>query len=58
GSRAIADDLDTGYEVFPVLSAYNGFWDCVRTIRCEEGNNGFFKGFGTLFLHYGVLYLM
>ncbi|XP_040583176.1 mitochondrial outer membrane protein SLC25A46 [Lepeophtheirus salmonis] len=58
GSRAISDDMDTGYEVFPVITAYTGFWDCVRAISAEEGNTGFFKGFGALFLHYGLVYMM
>ncbi len=54
GTRAIIDNLDTGREVMPIMTRYEGFFDCLTTIRQEEGIQGLFKGFGALMLQYAV----
>ena len=54
GSRTIIDNLDTGFEVVPVITRYEGFFDCCDSIRAEEGFGGFYRGFGALILQYAV----
>jgi len=52
GSRTIIDNLDSGFEVVPVITRYEGFFDCCESIRSEEGFSGFYRGFGALVLQY------
>lgn len=54
GTRTIIDSLDVGYEVKPILTRYEGFFDCLHTTVQEEGFFGLFKGFGALCLQYAV----
>ena len=54
GSRTIIDNLDSGFEVVPVITRYEGFFDCCESIRSEEGFGGFYRGFGALVLQYTV----
>lgn len=54
GTRTIIDNLDTGHEVTPVITNYEGPMDCLQTIVDEEGAAGFFKGFGALVLQYAL----
>jgi len=54
GSRTIIDDLDCGTAVVPVMTRYEGFFDCLETIRGEEGVWGFYRGFGGMLLQYAV----
>ncbi|CAG7835682.1 unnamed protein product, partial [Allacma fusca] len=54
GTRTIIDSLDTGLEVTPIITSYNGVLDCVRTTVEEEGFSGLYKGFGALILQYGL----
>ncbi|XP_024082066.1 solute carrier family 25 member 46-like [Cimex lectularius] len=61
GTRTIIDNLDTGFSVTPILTAYEGTLDCYDTTLSQEGGVGLFKGFGALILqftaHYAVLKL-
>ncbi|KAJ8876409.1 hypothetical protein PR048_020854 [Dryococelus australis] len=50
GTRTIVDNLDTGYEVTPILTSYQGAWDCYETTLSEEGVAGLYRGFGALML--------
>lgn len=43
GTRTIIDSLDVGYEVKPILTRYEGFFDCLNTTLQEEGFLGLFK---------------
>lgn len=54
GTRTIVDDLDTGREVIPVLTSYEGLLDCYETTISQEGVLGLYKGFGALILQYAV----
>ena len=54
GSRAIIDNLDTGTEVMPIMTRYEGFFDCLSTLLQEEGTMGLFKGFGAVILQYAL----
>ncbi|XP_063215619.1 mitochondrial outer membrane protein SLC25A46-like isoform X2 [Bacillus rossius redtenbacheri] len=48
GTRTIVDNLDTGYEVTPILTSYEGAWDCYETTLTQEGVAGLYRGFGAL----------
>lgn len=48
GTRTIIDNLDTGHSVVPILTSYEGFWDCYRTTIASEGVLGLYKGFGAM----------
>lgn len=52
GTRTIIDNLDTGYQVIPILTNYQGFIDCYRTTIAQEGVAGLYKGFGALILQF------
>ncbi|XP_076067839.1 mitochondrial outer membrane protein SLC25A46-like isoform X3 [Oratosquilla oratoria] len=54
GTRTIIDSLDVVYEVKPILTRYEGFWDCLGTTVREEGILGLYKGFGALCLQYAL----
>ncbi|XP_068238161.1 mitochondrial outer membrane protein SLC25A46-like isoform X1 [Palaemon carinicauda] len=54
GTRTIIDSLDVGYEVKPILTRYEGFFDCLHTTLQEEGIFGLFKGFGALCMQYAL----
>ncbi|XP_047737405.1 mitochondrial outer membrane protein SLC25A46 [Hyalella azteca] len=54
GTRTIIDSLDAGYDVRPVLTRYEGFWDCLSTTIRDEGPLGLMKGFGAVCLQYAV----
>jgi len=58
GTRSIIDNLDTGKEVIPILTRYEGVSDCFSTILREEGARGLFKGFGALILQYSLHFLI
>ncbi len=57
GCRTIVDNLDSGRDVVPIMTRYEGFFDCLSTILQEEGASGLFKGFGALVLQYGVTFM-
>ena len=54
GTRTIIDNLDTGSSVIPILTRYDGFFDCWATVIREETHWGLFKGFGTLLFQYAL----
>jgi len=54
GSRTIIDNLDSGLEVVPVLTRYEGFFDCCESVRSDEGFGGFYRGFGALIFQYAI----
>jgi len=56
GTRTIIDNLDSGYEVTPIITKYEGVMDCFQTIKAEEHASGFFKGIGTLVLQYAIYF--
>ena len=58
GTRSIIDNLDSGIEVTPILTRYEGVADCFATILQEEGISGLFKGFGAVMLQYAVHFLI
>jgi len=58
GTRSIIDNLDSGIEVVPILTRYEGVSDCFSTILQEEGFSGLFKGFGAVILQYAVHFLI
>lgn len=54
GTRTIVDSLDTGLQVFPLVTRYEGPLDCFHSVVTDEGAAGLFKGFGALVLQYAV----
>jgi solute carrier family 25 protein 46 len=52
GTRTIIDNLDSGYEVIPILTSYEGSRDCYVTTVQQEGVAGLYKGFGALILQF------
>lgn len=54
GTRTIIDNTDTGLDVIPINTRYEGFADCIKQIVMEEGISGLYKGFGALILQYGL----
>lgn len=62
GTRTIIDATDgavaagTGGSllVLPVNTQYDGFSDCLHTIRRKEGGAGFYRGFGALLMQYAL----
>ena len=54
GTRTIIDNTDTGHDVMPIITRYEGMLDCVATILQKEGLWGFYKGFGALTLQYAI----
>ncbi|XP_069697716.1 mitochondrial outer membrane protein SLC25A46-like isoform X2 [Periplaneta americana] len=54
GTRTIIDNLDSGYEVIPILTSYEGAGDCYETTLQQEGVAGLYKGFGALILQFAA----
>lgn len=54
GTRTIVDDLDSGFSVLPILTNYEGPFDCYDKSLNAEGTSGLFKGFGAMILQYVV----
>ncbi len=54
GCRTIIDNLDSGREVIPIMTRYEGFFHCFFSVIDEEGVCGLFKGFGALIMQYAV----
>lgn len=54
GTRTIIDNLDSGSSVVPIMTNYDGFLDCYRTIVRTEGVSGLYKGFGAVILQFAV----
>ncbi|GAB6018753.1 hypothetical protein CHUAL_000426 [Chamberlinius hualienensis] len=58
GTRTIIDNLDTGYEVTPIITRYEGAIDCFNTIIATDKIPGFFKGVGAVVLQYAIYFLV
>jgi len=58
GTRTIIDNLETGREVVPIITRYEGFADCFTSIVSDEGISGLFKGFGSLVMQYAFHFLL
>jgi len=58
GTRSIIDNLDSGREVIPILTRYEGVFDCFTTVIREEGFRGLFKGYGGVMLQYTLHFLV
>jgi len=58
GTRSIIDNLDSGKEVIPILTRYEGVTDCFSTVVREEGVRGLFKGYGGVMLQYTLHFLI
>jgi solute carrier family 25 protein 46 len=54
GTRTIIDNTDTGLEVVPIITRYEGVLDCYTTLVSEEGFAALYKGFGALILQYAL----
>jgi len=54
GTRTIIDNTDTGLEVVPIITRYDGAMDCYSAILAEEGFTGLYKGFGGLIMQYAL----
>ncbi|KAK0057675.1 solute carrier family 25 member 46 [Biomphalaria pfeifferi] len=52
GTRTIIDNTDTGLDVIPINTRYEGFLDCFTSIVSEEGLQGLYRGFGALVIQY------
>jgi hypothetical protein len=48
GTRTIITDTDNGVGVVPIITRYDGFFDCLRTIEHTEGFLGLYKGIKNL----------
>merc|ERR1712083_944850 len=58
GTRTIIDNIETGREVVPIITRYEGFADCFSSIISDEGISGLFKGFGSLVMQYAIHFLL
>lgn len=58
GTRTIIDNLDTGTSVMPILTSYEGPFDCFATTVSQEGRLGLFKGFGALLLQTSLIVIL
>lgn len=59
GTRTLVDNLSSSDIIIkPVLSNYQGFFDCKKAILQNETNLGFYKGIGCLFLQFSIQFLV
>lgn len=54
GTRTIIDSLDSGVQVVPILTSYEGAIDCYNTTISSEGFLGLYKGFGAMVLQFAA----
>ena len=54
GTRTIIDNMDTGMGVVPIITRYEGMFDCFQTIIRDEGLMALYKGFGALVMQYTI----
>lgn len=54
GTRTIIDNLDSGIQVVPILTSYEGAIDCYLTTVQSEGFGGLYKGFGAMLLQFAA----
>lgn len=57
-TRTLIDNLNSGIVIKPVLSNYQGFFDCKKSILQSETNLGFYKGIGSMFLQFSIQFLI
>lgn len=58
GTRTLIDNLNSGIVIKPVLTNYQGFFDCKKAILQNETNFGFYKGIGSMFLQFSIQLLI
>ncbi|KAK7909318.1 hypothetical protein WMY93_014002 [Mugilogobius chulae] len=56
GTRTIIDNTEQGgaLQVLPVNTQYDGFCDCLSSVRNKEGGVSFYRGFGALTAQYAL----
>jgi solute carrier family 25, member 46 len=54
GTRTIIDSLDSGVQVVPILTSYEGAIDCYHSTISSEGFLGLYKGFGAMILQFAA----
>lgn len=54
GTRTIIDNLDSGIQVVPILTNYEGAIDCYVSTVQSEGFGGLYKGFGAMILQFAA----
>jgi len=54
GTRTIIDNLDSGIQVVPILTSYEGAIDCYVSTLQSEGFGGLYKGFGAMILQFAA----
>jgi solute carrier family 25, member 46 len=54
GTRTIIDNLDSGIQVVPILTSYEGAIDCYVNTLHSEGFGGLYKGFGAMILQFAA----
>lgn len=54
GTRTIIDNLDSGIQVVPILTNYEGAIDCWKSTISSEGFGGLYKGFGAMILQFAA----
>lgn len=54
GTRTIIDNLDSGVQVVPILTNYQGAIDCYVQSMQSEGVCGLYKGFGAMLLQFAA----
>lgn len=54
GTRTIIDSLDSGVQVVPILTSYEGAIDCYHSTVSTEGFLGLYKGFGAMVLQFAA----
>jgi solute carrier family 25 protein 46 len=54
GTRTIIDNLDSGIQVVPILTSYEGAIDCYMNTVSTEGFGGLYKGFGAMILQFAA----
>ena len=58
GTRTLMDNLNSGIIIKPILSNYQGFFDCKKAILQDETNLGFYKGLGSMLLQFSIQFLI
>ncbi|KAL7058895.1 hypothetical protein AAHC03_013382 [Spirometra sp. Aus1] len=55
GTRTLVDNMDTGVSVLPIVSAFDGPLDAVRSaLHSTSGFFGLYRGFGALIMQYAL----
>uniref|UniRef100_A0A0X3PSK3 Solute carrier family 25 member 46 n=2 Tax=Schistocephalus solidus TaxID=70667 RepID=A0A0X3PSK3_SCHSO len=55
GTRTLVDNMDTGVSVLPIVSAFDGPLDAIRSaLHSSSGLLGLYRGFGALAMQYAL----